>query len=521
MAAWSAWSDSATIDEPMFVATGYTTWLTGNLAIDPNNPPLAKLWIGLPLLFLRPTLDLTTPEWTGGWSYPFGERFLYYSGNRGDRLLLAARCANVLLSAALAAGLFWAARRRWGDGPALSALAVYAFSPNILAHASRATNDLPAAAAVTAAALCTAAFLEEGKREQARLGALCALLAFLCKYSAALILPVWALAALWLAGQRDQRAWALGRLVILPYLAGAALLVLALPVASGGIVSRLREIGGAAPPSFLFGHIRQGGFLVYGLAAPLVKSTLVELALAGAALWLLSRVKRFDAWIPALLAAAYLAALSLSAKQIGLRYALPFYPCLAWLAAPVTAELRRRRLTRLAAAAVALHAASALAQAPQFLPYFNEAAGGRANGWRLLADSNVDWGQDMKRLAGFLLEEENPEVILSYFGTASNEAHGIKAQHYASQQTVQRRWRNSDAPSRELLVVSATHLQGVYPPPHRNPTWLKERAPYARVGASLFVYDVTQDAEAHARLAAGYRAAGDAALAAREELRAK
>ncbi|MBI5201573.1 MAG: glycosyltransferase family 39 protein [Elusimicrobia bacterium] len=505
----------------MFAVTGYTTWLTGKLETDPNNPPLAKLWSGWPLLLLRPKVDFDAPEWRGGFSYPFAERVLYYSGNDGDALLAASRLANVLLSCVFAGGLFWAARRRWGDVPALVALAAYAFSPNVLAHAARATNDLPAAAAITAAAICTGAFLEEGRRELAKLAVLLGRVAFLCKYSAVLILPLWCAAALGLAARRDQRAPQLALLVVAPYAAGVALLLLVLPAAAGGILSRLREVGGSAPPAFLFGLVRQGGFWLYGPAAALVKSTLPELALAGAAAWLLHRSRRLDAWLPALLGLAYLAELSLSAKQIGLRYALPLYPCLAWLAAPVAAELFKRGKSAAVLLAATLHASSALAQAPQFLPYFNEAAGGRMNGWRLLADSNVDWGQDLKRLGAFLRKDGEPEVILSYFGTASNEFYGIRAQHYASQQTVQRRRRNSDKPARELLVVSATHLQGVYPPAHRNPTWLARRLPIARVGASLFVYDVTVDAEAHALLADGYRAAGDPALAAREDLRAR
>jgi len=34
--------------------------------------------------------------------------------------------------------------------------------------------------------------------------------------------------------------------------------------------------------------------------------------------------------------------------------------------------------------------------APHYLAYFNELAGGPANGFKELADSNLDWGQDLR-----------------------------------------------------------------------------------------------------------------------------
>lgn len=39
---------------------------------------------------------------------------------------------------------------------------------------------------------------------------------------------------------------------------------------------------------------------------------------------------------------------------------------------------------------------------PAYLSYFNEAAGGHANGYQYVTDSNYDWGQDVKRLRSFV-----------------------------------------------------------------------------------------------------------------------
>ncbi|MER3457301.1 MAG: phospholipid carrier-dependent glycosyltransferase, partial [Chloroflexota bacterium] len=47
-------------------------------------------------------------------------------------------------------------------------------------------------------------------------------------------------------------------------------------------------------------------------------------------------------------------------------------------------------------------AVEALAIQPYPLAYFNQLVGGPAQGYRVLADSNLDWGQDLKRLAAVL-----------------------------------------------------------------------------------------------------------------------
>jgi hypothetical protein len=68
------------------------------------------------------------------------------------------------------------------------------------------------------------------------------------------------------------------------------------------------------------------------------------------------------------------------------------------------AGLRRRRLDRLGGA--------------HFLGYFNEAAGGPLEGYRHLADSNVDWSQDLVRLREWMRREPGAPVALLQSGHA-------------------------------------------------------------------------------------------------------
>jgi len=63
---------------------------------------------------------------------------------------------------------------------------------------------------------------------------------------------------------------------------------------------------------------------------------------------------------------------------------------------------------------------------PFQLSYANEAAGGPQGVYRLLGDSNVDWGQDLPALAEVVQDEKLGPIRLSYFGSDDPAAYGIE-----------------------------------------------------------------------------------------------
>ena len=69
-------------------------------------------------------------------------------------------------------------------------------------------------------------------------------------------------------------------------------------------------------------------------------------------------------------------------------------------------------------ALIAWQSVTVLRVHPSYLAYFNEIAGGPDGGWRYVTDSNLDWGQDLKRLSEFVEERGISEIHLDYFGTA-------------------------------------------------------------------------------------------------------
>jgi len=73
-----------------------------------------------------------------------------------------------------------------------------------------------------------------------------------------------------------------------------------------------------------------------------------------------------------------------------------------------------------------LHVVPALRVAPHgYLAYFNAIAGGPAGGHRLLLDSNLDWGQDLPRLAAWMRAHGVGRVQLAYHGSDDPDRYGI------------------------------------------------------------------------------------------------
>ncbi len=183
--------------------------------------------------------------------------------------------------------------------------------------------------------------------------------------------------------------------------------------------------------SYLLGHVRVTGWWYFYLVALAVKTPIPLLAAGPVGLAWLAR----DGWrsrnswalAPAVLVGLMLTfASAFSRINIGIRHVLVLYPFFALGAAYVTVRtwrwLAAWRNRRLAAGAVAVMLALLVWQLstlwtayPDYLPYFNEAV---PHPRRVLVDSDLDWGQDLRRLELRAAQLRIPQLSLAYRGTA-------------------------------------------------------------------------------------------------------
>jgi hypothetical protein len=145
---------------------------------------------------------------------------------------------------------------------------------------------------------------------------------------------------------------------------------------------------------------------------------------------------------------------------------MPTYPVLFILAGSLGSGLNARR--RFAAIAVAgllaWQVADAVRVYPNYLAFFNPAAGGMSNGYRHLVDSSLDWGQDLPGLKSWLDRHAgNDRVYLSYAGSGEPNYYGIRARRlpFINGFKIPQPWVRLEP---GIYCIGATMLQHVYSP---------------------------------------------------------
>ncbi len=147
--------------------------------------------------------------------------------------------------------------------------------------------------------------------------------------------------------------------------------------------------------------------------------------------------------------------------NIGHRHILPMYPAVFVLAGAAAAWVTTR-VGRLAVIALVMWlVAASLWIHPHYLAYFNELIGGPANGYKYLVDSNIDWGQDLKRLARYAKQHPNERIKLAYLGSAVPSRYGFDCEFLPSTLPIEAPPATLDAGT---YVISVTQLVGVYSP---------------------------------------------------------
>ncbi len=493
LAIHSLWIKSTTYDEVVHLPAALAMVATGEDPINPEQPPLVKLLAGLAASVHDPNVPLDAESYRARKPWDFGGEVLYRSGNDAMELLCTGRLPTVALSLVGGLVVFLWSRRRWGDVAGFFSLSLYAFSPTVLAHARWVTMDI----AVSTGVVLTLYFWWRATTGEPsrRLDLVCGLalgLALAAKYSGLLLLPAMILTEL-LAGRRADFRRRLARWGLLLPVA-----VLVVQLAYLWPDDLLRYIRDATQiythrnpdyQQYLAGSFSPNGWPHYFVVAAAVKSALPGLiaALAGLGLALWRRERWRDdlyLWLPAVL---WLAFVSLTAVNRGVRYLMPIYPLLFILAGGVAARwlaFRRPLGGVLAALLVLAQASEAIKAHPDYLPYFNQLAGGVRGGPHWLDDSNLDWGQDLYRLPGWLEERGIERVRLLYFGTGDPDHFGVPAEHFPG-----RDWAVSPRPG--AYVVSANQLvRGLLQARERGwqSDWLNRYQPVDVLGGTLYLY---------------------------------
>ena len=421
-------------------------------------------------------------EWQGGYEYDFGFKFLY--DNNADRLLFWGRTAMVILTGIGLIVTFLWARDLFGIPAGMVAAAMYAFSPNLLAHGVLVTTDVPLSVFML---LTLYLFWKGGERRSWLLdaGTGLALGAAMAAKFSGVFLPV----LLVILSLTQDRRFAFKRLFII-----ACASLLTIESAYFFSVSPIVYFKNATLvnanhiqnyPVYLLGRLKVNGWWYYFLAAFLFKATIPTLLAIVFAVYTAFQDGGMRRGETVLLAGIgfYFLLISVAADQIGLRYLLPIFPLLfVWTSrfVPNLASLRGGYLV--VVMLLAWQAGSALRIFPNHIAYFNEIAGGPQAGPLLLDDSNVDWGQGMKQAAEYVRARNLTNIYMYTFSPFDNpQYYGLPA-NISTKEAFPKLIAHKPSPG--TYIISAHYVARMKAV---SADW-KMYEPVDRIGQSLWVY---------------------------------
>ncbi len=544
--------ESITWDEDDHLYAGYMSWKTGDFGLNPEHPPMVKMLAALPIL----GMDLKVPALQGRnfkhEAFLGGKDFLFK--NDADTMLFRARMMASLLTVLLAVLAFLAAQEMFSTGAAFLALTLLVFDPNLLAHGALVTTDAGLSCFLFASVYAFYRYVKAPSAWRLVVVGLATGLAFSAKHTgvlAAPILIVLALCELWrnysLAKAGEHAAPSTGAQFLRMLGALVVVAAISLTVLWGfyGFRYAARPAGLELNPtsaeylqqlsrpneakllttiakyhllpesyiygladvrmiadfysSYLLGKTYPHGVWFYFPLAMAIKSTLAFLAGLAITVWAIA-TRRGVRWreivfltVPPVL---YLVVAMSSRMNIGMRHILPMYPFLTVLIAGTAWTLieRNRRWIYAVAALVLFQIVTSLHAFPVYMPYANELWGGPSQTYKLLSDSNADWGEQLKATRKYLDQRRVKDCWFVYFaeGVVDYTYYGIPCKALPTPDAM---WVNEKFnPPAEIdgpVLISASNLSGYeYGPGPLNPyEQFKSLTPTAVIAHEVFVYD--------------------------------
>ncbi len=544
---------SPTVDEPVHLLAGYSYLKWGDFRVNPEHPPLAKLWAALPLLFMdikdprpgRPLWDLI-PQTSDPKFATYVAQDMLFVDNDAETIFFFAKLQMIALAICLGCFVYHWSDRLFGPTAALISLVIYCFDPNIIAHSQIVHTDI---AFSTFSFIGTYYFyysLQKFNWRHLLLASLSFGLTAITKYSFISIGAVWLILGLTtLLSATPQQCdigtrrlvknrWTKFGIFIIILLCSGITAYCAIwavygfrfaAVPSGAQALSMNEVLPESLPlknfftmlieyrlfpeawiygqafvlrdlsrkMYFMGELSSEGFWSYFPVTFLVKTPLPIIFLLIAATWYWVRNSRErllgrDLLIPPVV---YFTIAVLSRLNIGVRHILPIYPFLfVFLGGAVVAMWRdASRSVRAGLACLAIwYLCSSVNIYPHYLAFFNELVGGPRFGHRVLVDSNLDWGQDVKGLKRWMAEKGIDKIQWIYFGYVNPEYYGIDTVGLpgGSLGYVPPSTRSANTP--RYLAVSANYLALFPDQPFIKALADKKRV--ATIGYSIHVYDM-------------------------------
>jgi hypothetical protein len=510
---------SQTFDETDHISTGMQWLARGTYNYETLHPPLARVSVAL-----LPYLDGARSHGdTSLWEE--GNDILHGQGNFWRTLTLAR--IGILPYFILCLWVLWIwSKRLWGDETAMWSVAFFSLLPPVIANAGLATTDMPITAMFLLVCFTIWQWLQRENYWRALALGIVLGLSFVTKFSSLLFVPaaagvmvlfewyyrkhqklspipfrrniklsilvlattclvIWAsyqfsfgpllnhrqtvLANQWLA-QHNSGTWTSQTLH------SALGLSIPAPEFFNGIL-HLLNLNHEGHPSYFLGHSQYSSPwffpVILGIKTPIAFLFLVILGIV------VNSRRRSESKnrqrLPILISFALLLICVSSNLNFGVRHILPIYPFLAMLAALGVTWVSHKSAPYNVLTPIILTGwivFSIFYSGKDSLAYFNEIGSPRPEYFSL--DSDLDWGQDIDRLADTLRSHKIKMIAIGYHGSADLVRHNFPAFDTLRPFTkLDTGW----------IAISKWNLYAV-----DGYQWLLSKKPVAKIGSSMLLY---------------------------------
>ncbi|MCD9188590.1 MAG: glycosyltransferase family 39 protein [Pyrinomonadaceae bacterium] len=542
---YQAVKTSATVDEPAHILAGHRHLQCGDFGINPEHPPMLKMVSALPLAFQNwkePPFECGSRLTTKVELFLYGPKFVVQNGI--DKTVIPTRLAASVFGILLAVFLFIAVWKMFGQLEALTALAIFAFEPNLIANTPMVTTDLVISATSFAAVVAIYYFCQKPSAPRFGLAGLAFGLMLASKHTAVVFIPI--LFGLMIADSLIYRGeeesftkmflrqtfnftgiFLIGLLILWAFYgfryraipnADAPTVTVAEYIAANGrpemlgsIPAKLAGLGAKThifPESymlgvadvvasgsrnmFLFDRGYPTGKWFYFPISFSIKSSVALLILLplGFRSAFANRERRREMifiLVPPLL---YFAVALTSQLNIGVRHILPVYPFFI-VAAAVGAVFSARKVyvfRYLLIVLLCYHAFSTSKIAPDYLAFANDFWGGTSQNYKNFRDPSLDNGQNLK----FMKEYVERNKIADCWTAGSNNIAIIRAAQPCRVMPGSFPLSVSDEPQEVIppVIEGTVLLAAISMPPRGGAEYapIMQTEPIDRIANGVFVY---------------------------------
>ena len=547
---------SLTLDEQMHIAAGLSYLKDWKISINVEHPPLVKV---ISSIFPYLANEISLPSYNDfkpykGWSLLLWSiDSIKTNFSNLDLLTFETRIFPILLTLILGYLIYKAAKELFGEVVGLIALFIYCFEPTFLGHGKLVHTDVPSALFYFWYFYTLYKIYNKPCYKGFIYLSIIFGLAIVTKFSMLILVPTYLFVVVNIIFKKDWKRYCkiLPLMAFIPWFIIATLYFFRISRLSENEARLLikwlylptecttylnyffRYIPIYLPPAFLkgidmvwehnhlghfaylLGHHSQKGWWYYFPVALCLKENLLILVVFFLGLvYALIKVLKDKKFLFIIFPIFYYSVFAFTSHiNIGIRHYLPVFPFLI-IGASIFLEriFNRGNWPRLAILIfLFLIAFETVRTFPHYISYFNQLVG--ENGWRMLSDSNTEWGQDIKELARFCHRKNIKFLqvyalnawLLPYYGIGISLFRPIKASFMETPGNNKKLFlllegENKDAAHYLALGTSCLTLPpqallplinfAKYQQIERVISEFRSKEPWTKVGKTIFLYKI-------------------------------